>query len=117
MYTDQQREAFQISYIETMFWADCGEDGQPESDAELSGQALERIQSDCKQFLSLAPYFSSLSRLTLAAHDFWLTRQGHGAGFWDGDWSQEIDIACCAICDKMGEVYLYQGDDDFVYFF
>lgn len=21
-----------------------------------------------------------------AGHDFWLTSQGHGAGFWDGDW-------------------------------
>lgn len=21
-----------------------------------------------------------------AGHDFWLTQNGHGAGFWDGDW-------------------------------
>ena len=24
-------------------------------------------------------------------HDFWLTRNGHGAGFWDGDWDTEED--------------------------
>jgi len=22
----------------------------------------------------------------MAGHDLWLTSQGHGAGFWDGDW-------------------------------
>jgi len=26
-----------------------------------------------------------------AGHDFWLTRNGHGAGFWDGDWPETGD--------------------------
>ena len=26
-----------------------------------------------------------------AGHDFWLTSQGHGAGFWDGDWPTHGD--------------------------
>ncbi len=26
------------------------------------------------------------NRWQQAGHDFWLTSQGHGAGFWDGDW-------------------------------
>jgi len=30
-------------------------------------------------------------RLSEAGHDFHLTRNGHGAGFWDGDWDDEPD--------------------------
>lgn len=26
--------------------------------------------------------------LIRAGHDFWLTRAGHGCGFWDGDWPE-----------------------------
>lgn len=26
-----------------------------------------------------------------AGHDFWLTQNGHGAGFWDGDWPKYGD--------------------------
>jgi hypothetical protein len=28
----------------------------------------------------------------LAGHDLWLTSQGHGAGFWDGDWPTYGDM-------------------------
>lgn len=29
----------------------------------------------------------------MAGHDLWLTRNGHGAGFWDGDW-RDHDVLC-----------------------
>jgi len=31
------------------------------------------------------------------AYDFWLTRRGHGAGFWDGDYGDAMD-------DELGEL-------------
>lgn len=49
-----------------------------------------------------------------AGHDFWLTRVGHGAGFWDGDWPIHGD-ALTEICKKFGEVDLYVGDDGKIY--
>jgi hypothetical protein len=43
-------------------------------------------------------------------HDFWLTRNGHGAGFWDGDWPEEVGKRLTEASKKYGEVYLYVQD-------
>jgi hypothetical protein len=50
-------------------------------------------------------------------HDFWLTRNGHGAGFWD---RSELDQGglgdrLTTMCKEFGEVYVYLGDDGKVY--
>lgn len=47
-------------------------------------------------------------------HDFWLTRNRHGAGFWDGDWGSLGDILT-KISEKFGEIDLYVGDDGKLY--
>ena len=47
-------------------------------------------------------------------HDFWLTRNGHGAGFWDrghGDIGDRLTEAA----KVYGEAVLYIGDDGKVY--
>lgn len=44
------------------------------------------------------------------AHDFWLTRNGHGAGFWDrglGDVGEELT----QVAKAYGSADLYVGDD------
>ena len=51
-----------------------------------------------------------------AAHDFWLTRNHHGAGFWDtGRWPEEDGKKMTEYAHKAGEVTLYVGDDGKVY--
>lgn len=50
-----------------------------------------------------------------AGHDFWLTRNGHGCGFWDGDWSEPHATALTAVSESFGEVNLYVGDDGRIY--
>ena len=50
-----------------------------------------------------------------AGHDFWLTRCGHGAGFWDrglGDVGDRLSEAA-SLC---GNIDPYIGDDGLVYF-
>lgn len=48
-------------------------------------------------------------------HDFYLTRNGHGVGFWDrglgelGDW-------LTSVCKPYGEALLYVGDDGNVHY-
>lgn len=47
-------------------------------------------------------------------HDFWLTRNGHGAGFWDrglGERGRRLTDAC----RPYGKVDLYLGDDGFLH--
>ena len=50
------------------------------------------------------------------AHDFWLTRQGHGAGFWDGVYPDEIGDKLTEISNDFRELYIYVGDDGQLYF-
>lgn len=42
-------------------------------------------------------------------HDFWLTRNGHGVGFWDRNLGDEGD-ALSKIARKFGEAYVWFGD-------
>jgi hypothetical protein len=51
----------------------------------------------------------------MAGHDFWLTRNGHGAGFWDGDLSEDVGNALTEAAKKFGECHLYVGDDGQIY--
>jgi hypothetical protein len=45
-------------------------------------------------------------------HNFWLTRNGHGAGFWGSDdYTNEVGDILSKISEKFGEVDIYIGDD------
>jgi len=80
--------------IEAMYFADTGEEGQPASDAEIHAETLLDIKADCRSFWRrFGCYIVAIENerhhkdyVERAGHDFWLTRNGHGAGFWDGDW-------------------------------
>ena len=49
-----------------------------------------------------------------AGMNFWLTRNGHGSGFWDGDWGDWGDELTDA-SKAFGECDLYVGDDGMLY--
>jgi len=48
-------------------------------------------------------------------HDFWLTRCGHGAGFWDGDYPEPEATQLTKASEAYGNVDLYLGDDGKIY--
>jgi len=51
-------------------------------------------------------------------HDLWLTRNGHGAGFWDRysvGRGAEIGDILTDIAKTFGSVDLYVGDDNLIY--
>ena len=58
---------------------------------------------------------------TQVAHDFWLTRNGHGAGFWDRTYNNDVDgkkgDKLTKIAEKFGGSTLYVGDDGKIYSF
>ena len=103
---------------------DCSEkelNSEPNADrnysvCDLSPEAIETIKRDCTRFLELAGeltneenYIGSANPDNIAAHDFWLTRNGHGVGFWDGDWT--TGEALTAIAERFGEQYLSVDDN------
>lgn len=100
------------AYLKCAEWAD-----KPEgSNARFSKAAIAKARHDCAEFIkACGPLAEQAARLTnsvLLGHDFWLSRCGHGAGFWD---RCELKVApCCAVTavDRDGATYdpSQQGD-------
>lgn len=101
-------DSFARGYVEAMFFTNCdtGNEEREDHANELGVERLTRksvaaIKRDCSAFLShIMPDGCTarqwLDRVgdsdyddTQAGRDFWLTRQGHGAGFWD---REAIDV-------------------------
>ena len=51
-----------------------------------------------------------------AGADFWFTRNGHGVGYWDGDYPEPQATRLDDASKRFGEVWLYVGDDGQLYF-
>lgn len=117
-------------YIVAALWSSCAEDGTPlDSDYnpdDMSSDAMDRMTNDCISFMSKIGYISGdgavkplakIDQIEQVAHDFWLTRNGHGAGFWDRPevYGQEQSDQLTAIAKTFGECDLYAGDDDKIY--
>jgi hypothetical protein len=117
--------SFQQGYIEAMFFTNASDpdDGDLEDAtvADLAPSTLERIRRDCIRFqwkarkLLRQAYTRDYDE-TQAGRDFWFTRNGHGAGFWDrkeledGELGDQLSDVC-----RYSEVDLYRGDDGLVY--
>lgn len=108
--------SFLAAYIEAALWSSVDEaDGgqfldRNYSAADISPEALAKMAADCARFESANA--ETLAELddTKAGHDFWLTRNGHGAGFWDGDYDKPAASALTQSAQSFGECDLYVGD-------
>ena len=111
---------FFAGYVTCALWSSTDDEGNPLDDnfgAEDIGDDTDRtMREDCADFMranaaDLAAMMEATGRdMSSMGHDFWLTRNGHGAGFWDrgaGDVGDRLTDACKA----HGEVDLYIGDD------
>lgn len=109
---------FVDAYMEAMFWASIDDEGNPlDSEytfGDLSLEAKDKIYKDCSNFLNNAGELVE-DNLTQAGHDFWLTRNHHGAGFWDGDWPEDVGNKLTELSEKFGEQNLVVGDDGLLY--
>ncbi len=124
-------DEFTTAYIDCMLWLANDEltpkGGEP-LDAnygidDIDDDSLRDIIVDCTAFQKEhisdieGNYTHVIGRRAewsdseMAGHDFWLTRNGHGAGFWDGDWEEEAGQYMTETSKKMGEVCPYVGDD------
>jgi hypothetical protein len=114
---------FTHSYIETALWSSHDESdesgGEPMDRnytiSDIAPETLKKMISDCERFQNENSEWLSERSDQYGGHDFWLTRNGHGAGFWDGDWSEEAGEGLTAASKKYGEFDLYVGDDGLFY--
>jgi len=84
----------------------------------ITDELWKRFENDCNSFIEQAGDLindenckNSMSR---AGHDFWLTRNGHGAGFSDGHWTDHAATKLTELSDTFGEQTLYVGDNGMI---
>ncbi|MBP8231756.1 MAG: hypothetical protein KAY22_05580 [Rhizorhabdus sp.] len=108
---------FLLAYIGCALWASTDDSGEPldaaYDAADLAPKTLERMREACEGFRNANAALLADWPLTQAGHDFWLTRNRHGAGFWDRDWPN--GDALTAAAHAYGEQDLYVGDDGRLY--
>lgn len=123
--TEQCIETTLRSYIECALWSsmdNADESGGEPLDAnygpdDIADEALESMREDVTDFLQ-ACWDDGLDLSSIEAdqigHDLWLTRNHHGAGFWDrglGDLGDELTKRAHAY----GSSDIYVGDDGLLY--
>lgn len=126
--TENEKKEFISAYITTALWLEMDSNENPleqnYSEKDLTISANQRIQEDCTQFLEKAssiidkaiednavqfgPDFGPYGR---AGHDFFLTRNHHGAGYWDGDWSEPYGDQLTELAHTFGECNLCVEDN------
>lgn len=117
---------FTQGYIECALWSSVDGDGEPLDDqysaTDIAPETLAQMITECAAFqednaTALADAYANETIIydeERAGHDFWLTRNGHGAGFWDrglgatGETLSDAARSC-------GSIDLYIGDDGQVY--
>lgn len=79
-------ETIKTAYLEAAAFTDLGDEDQPPSHAEPSALDKSRAYLECRNFLwaceSLGFDMKPFDPAQIG-HDIWLTRNGHGVGFWD----------------------------------
>ena len=128
-------DEFTRHYIICALWAENDQSdpetgGNPLDDNytidNVAPECLEVMIADCSKFQmenvdDIAAWkepgakHGGHSAEEMAGYDFWLTRNGHGAGFWDGDWDEEVGKRLTTASDKFGCVNLIIGDDGKIY--
>jgi hypothetical protein len=122
-------EQFLTAYIVAALWSTHDEStesgGEPLENnynlTDLAPETLASMRADCAAFLrdnadDLALYAEQqpgneqYTAADLAGHDFWLTRNGHGTGFWDRGLGV-LGGRLSAAASTYPDVALYVGDD------
>lgn len=117
-------DKFLHAYMVAALWSSTDDAGEPldagHDPSDISDECKASMREDCADFIEanssdLAEYGQRMKCEQWAAedragHDFWLTRNGHGAGFWDrglGDLGRRLSDAA----KVYGSCDLYVCDD------
>lgn len=132
----EKLDRFTYAYIECALWSSMDE-SDPETGGEpmdanysiddLAPTTLAKMVADCADFQEANAAFLDQAYDSdaygndewpgdeQAGHDFWLTRNGHGAGFWDRGLPGELGDILTKASHAYGSCNLYVGDDGLIY--
>lgn len=123
-------DKFTWEYLYAALWSTNDESDESGGDPlnenydanDIDPETLAEMVADCRKFqeenedaLDSAEVSSLYSVEEMAGYDFWMTRNGHGVGFWDGDWSEPEGEQLDEAAKAFGEYDLYVGDDGKIY--
>lgn len=111
-------DAFTQAYITAALWS-SHDDADEYLDAnytvsDLAPETIIQMSADCAAFCADNAALLEGLDSEQAGHDFWLTRNGHGAGFWDRGLG-DIGLRLTEAAKAYGERGLYVGDDGRIY--
>lgn len=113
-------ESILTHYVTCALWSSVDDQDEP-LDADhaiddIAPATLAQMRADVAGFV--ASNANTLAQAGLddgqIGHDFWLTRNHHGAGFWDRGLG-ELGDSLAKAANNCGSVDLYVGDDGKVY--
>lgn len=106
---------FVVGYIECGLWACCDEHGESLDGLytanDVTEQTVKQVREECRQFIEANARWLEGEDPARAGHDFYLTRNRHGAGFWDGDYQPEQGKALTEAAHVWGEAYFIANDN------
>ena len=114
--TNKKESEFIAAYLEAVDFTELGGKSPAYIGAEIDEDFLRESVIDCLAFYSRIECYLSNDNIALAGHDFWLTRNGHGTGFWDspeiyGEYKAQMFTKIAesfgeayAVYDEMGEI-------------
>lgn len=115
-------DTFERAYLECALWSSTDQiddsGGEP-LDAnytieDIHPASLASMLEDCRDFRNAQEQLLVNLDAAQCGHDFWLTRNGHGAGFWDRGHGKVGELLTEA-CKPYGSCDLYVGDDDLIH--
>jgi hypothetical protein len=103
-------------YMAAALWSTVDDNDVPLDSEyhEIEPATRERMWNDCRDYMQANMVDLVGMDSEQAGHDFWLTRNGHGAGYWDrglGERGERLTDAC----RPYGEYSIYVGDDSRIY--
>ena len=132
-------DEFLAAYVEAALWSSTDDEGEPldrnHDESDLAPETLARMRADCIEFLNhrlgsrliavadrleaegrwSLPARADCSVMAYAGHDLWLTRNGHGCGYFDGEWPRGIGEGLDKLSKRLGTFDLYLGDDGLIH--
>ena len=116
-------DSFTRAYFETALWSSTDESrddgGDPLDEnysiGDIDEETSAKMIADCTDFQERYTELLVESGLDYdkAGHDFWLSRNGHGSGFFDEEVPHRDELQAAA--ESYGEFSLYVGDDGVIY--
>ena len=121
---------------QVVLYSECDENGVPldanYSIEDFDEKSLEKLYAEFQQFVSevesaitkkigdkwecIDDFYDVCQPVEgQTEHDYILTRNHHGAGFWDGDWNNSVAQILTDAANKQGEFSACVGDDKKIY--